>query len=789
MMTDSASGTKIGAALALAGATVVFTTLALADDEPNLRPAPHDDYAVIVSAVTAESDGWKQVVSALRTFHRDHGVRTYVWNDSPLELVPVLSEENPRYVAFVAPPSELGRSFFLDVHRLVRGLDEDPWPDVEWGIVTGRTWEPAMRQVVTREPLVIRRAAAGTGLPLASFEEAIWWDEGVPGRSVRKNADGTVVESRGTANDTMPGIVSSLNEFKPDFFFSSGRATQDDWRVGYAFKGGAFKVEDGALVGVAPDGSEHPVASDNPKVWLAAGNCLLGDVRNEDSMALAIIDSAGATQFAGYGGVTWHGRAGWGTADWFLTDPGRWNLSEAFFLNQAQLIHELALIDPALASLDLGDFGPREDEVFREALKKALGGSLDEETFERALGHLWDRDVMIFYGDPAWDARLHRAENPAWHSSVFEDTDGHWHVRFEAARDVQLSRPPAVILPHRLKVNAVLEGGQEAIVNDMFVMLPAVDAFSAGDVREIIIDADALEMRDSTVIERTPRQVEEQMQRLPERYRGPVRAQLERAGSNRGELVAAIESCDSPQSLRAIGFLLAYMPQRDLRSLDASFIMAHLSEALLVREESPFCRDLPEEVFLNEVLPYAFVGEHREEWRAPLRERFMGIVSDAPSQEAAVKLLNEHLWREYGIVYHATKRPKTDQSPSETIDCGVASCTGLSIILADACRAVGIPVRLAGVPMWHNDTGNHTWIEVWEDGAWHFVEAYGSDGYDRAWWAPHAEKADASRPRYAVWATSYRPSGEHFPVEWAPGDETIPAINVTERYVPETESK
>ena len=84
--------------------------------------------------------------------------------------------------------------------------------------------------------------------------------------------------------------------------------------------------------------------------------------------------------------------------------------------------------------------------------------------------------------------------------------------------------------------------------------------------------------------------------------------------------------------------------------------------------------------------------------------------------------------------------------------------------------------------MWHNDTGNHTWIEVWEDGRWHFVEAYSSDGYDQAWWTAHAKKADSSSPRYSVWATSYRPSGAHFPLEWDPADETIPAVNVTERF-------
>ena len=188
-------------------------------------------------------------------------------------------------------------------------------------------------------------------------------------------------------------------------------------------------------------------------------------------------------------------------------------------------------------------------------------------------------------------------------------------------------------------------------------------------------------------------------------------------------------------------------------------------------------------IYLNEVLPYAFVGERRESWRVALNTRFAQLVADAPDQAEAVRRLNQELWRSYGIVYHPDKRPKTDQSPSETIDCGVASCTGLSIILASSLRSVGIPARLAGVPMWHDDSGNHTWVEVWDDGQWHYVEAFGGPGYDEAWWVERAQKARESDPMYAVWATSWKPTGTNFPLEWDPEDHTIPAVNVTARYL------
>ena len=47
------------------------------------------------------------------------------------------------------------------------------------------------------------------------------------------------------------------------------------------------------------------------------------------------------------------------------------------------------------------------------------------------------------------------------------------------------------------------------------------------------------------------------------------------------------------------------------------------------------------------------------------------------------------VFKKLGVSYHATKRPRPDQSPFESIACGGhASCTGLSTMLVDACRAV-----------------------------------------------------------------------------------------------------
>ena len=109
--------------------------------------------------------------------------------------------------------------------------------------------------------------------------------------------------------------------------------------------------------------------------------------------------------------------------------------------------------------------------------------------------------------------------------------------------------------------------------------------------------------------------------------------------------------------------------------------------------------------------------------------------------------------------------------PGESIQSGIATCTGLSILLVDACRSVGIPARVAGTPMWSNLRGNHTWVEIW-DGEWHFAGAAEPDaaGLDHGWFVHDATTAKRDVPEHAIYATSFRRTGISFPLVWLPGD-------------------
>ncbi len=233
---------------------------------------------------------------------------------------------------------------------------------------------------------------------------------------------------------------------------------------------------------------------------------------------------------------------------------------------------------------------------------------------------------------------------------------------------------------------------------------------------------------------------------------------------------------------KAAAFLVAGMPARDRQSLTKDFLMENLRLAFRARETFPWCKQASEDLFLDCVLPYAQLDEPRDPWRPMFFEMCGEMVKGCKTATEAVQKLNGELFAKIKVKY-STGRKRPNQSPRESIEQGMASCTGLSIILADACRSVGIPARIAGTALWTNKKGNHTWVEIW-DGAWHFAGAAEPDpnGLDRGWFAGDAAKAVADDPLYAIWANSWHPGKNHFPLAWDPFDRSVPAVNVTDRY-------
>lgn len=267
---------------------------------------------------------------------------------------------------------------------------------------------------------------------------------------------------------------------------------------------------------------------------------------------------------------------------------------------------------------------------------------------------------------------------------------------------------------------------------------------------------------------------------VPEKLKTLVSQALKKAGNNEKELSKAIELASS-EEIESVCFLISYMPERDLQALSAEFILENVRLALEARQKYTWCATLPDSIFLNEVLPYASLNETRENWRTELYRTFSPIVANCKNMHEAIDSVNRNILKITKVEYN-TQREKADQSPFESMKSGMASCTGLSILLTAAFRAVGIPSRIAGTPMWTNMRGNHNWCEVWIDGQWYFTEYY-PDRLNASWFLEDAGKADRNNPIHWIYASTFKPTGLSFPLVWDESIQYVHAHNVTDRYI------
>jgi zinc protease len=408
-----------------------------------------DDSVVLVSAETRYDEGWSKVVARLESVH---AAKVLVFRASPAELQDELRRRQPRFVTWVARPEELGPKAAVLMHRLARENDADPYEDFQWGVVTGLDAAQALKLAAPGRPLVIRTVGAGTSFAMECVEQGYWFSEFTAGESWEKAAGG-VPQAIVGPKDSTAGIVARLNAGQTDLFITSGHATEHDWQPGYRYRNGTFGHQEGVILGKALDGVVHRLASPNPKVYLPIGNCLMGNVPGGDCMALSWMASGGVRQMVGYVQPTWFGYAGWGVLDYFLEQPGRYNLNQAWQANHHALIWRLQEIGAGRA--------PVAD---RRGLE-------------------FDRDMTIFYGDPHWDARL--APGPLrWTETLTTLPSGEveWTIvpaagrKTFAAVDTNGSqrggRPLIAFLPRHAAGWEVVGGATQAIAADDFVLLP-----------------------------------------------------------------------------------------------------------------------------------------------------------------------------------------------------------------------------------------------------------------------------------------------------------------------------
>ena len=433
------------------------------------------DYAIVVSKTTHGDSGWSKVVDELVDKHQAQVVD---YEQNVNETLPVLQKIFPRYVCFVATSAEATRQMVADAHRLTRKLDDDPFPDAMWGILTGYDAANALAIAKQREPLVIQRVGSGTELAMDRVSEGVWYCELKQNRMVRKTIGGEAKQENGP-DDTTQALADLLTDYKADLFVTSGHATERDWQIGFRYRNGSFQSKGGELFGVDTTGKRFSIHSDNPKVYLPIGNCLMGHIDGPDAMALAFMKNAGVHQMIGYTVLTWYGYAGWGCLDYFVEQPGRYTFAEAFLANQIALIDRLETNFPEIAKLETSPGATPRTKISLSDAARQQGVSPQD-----GMGLLHDRDVLAFYCDPAWNAKLAEGRL-SYDQTLTEVSPGIFSLEIKpllgekSFEPVNMNgsqrggRPFVQFLPRRLKDVEVISGQDlMPVITDNFVLIP-----------------------------------------------------------------------------------------------------------------------------------------------------------------------------------------------------------------------------------------------------------------------------------------------------------------------------
>ena len=452
---------------------------------------PNRSYAVIIANATLSDPEWKDVA---RTLQQKHAAEIITFNDSLNETLPALQERHPAYLCWVARSSEVGRQQVAEMHSLCRQIDTDPYYDCVWGILTGYEAADAQRIADRRDPLIVSRVGSGTEVELELCQQGQWFCELVRGKHVVKNVDGKVEQRDGPA-DTTSALASLLTDYKADLFVTSGHATERNWQIGFRYRNGYFVSKAGQLYGRDTKGTEFPIQSDHTRVYLPIGNCLMGHIDGPDAMALAWMHSAGVHQMIGYTVPTWYGYAGWGMLDYFVEQPGRYTFAESFYVNQQALIHRLHTYFPDVAerAATPGKMD-RQDITCGEAAQLAGLSNMD------GTGLLFDRDVVAFYGDPAWESRM--ADGPQHWEQSLKQTGNRYTFRIAPLMGQESyvmvnkngaqrgGRPIVARLDHRVENVRILEGKKYApVVADDFILVPRPDPSNSQPIA-IVFEAD-----------------------------------------------------------------------------------------------------------------------------------------------------------------------------------------------------------------------------------------------------------------------------------------------------------
>ncbi|MFC1765068.1 ankyrin repeat domain-containing protein, partial [Planctomycetota bacterium] len=348
-------------------------------------------------------------------------------------------------------------------------LDDDPYEDAIWAVLTGFVAEDALR-IVDAKPLVAQKMLSNhNGDWLDWFEEGVSLDAS---KKFIKKSNG-IKQQLEAPKENLPIFVEVLNQDDCDIVMTGAHGSEHAFYLGYpdtATDGYITHNEQGDIYGIDTLGNVHSVNAKKLKIYHAASNCYIGHIDRKSCYSLAWIHN-GVNAFWGRLYATERDHV-YSVAGYFMALQGRHTFAEAAYANWLMSrFSEYKLLD---------------------------------------LHPWWDmtEKTNVLYGDPAWEARVRHTTDPAYSQDLnFEHlSDGLIKITVSITVSNQFNAwmpavRPVVLLPlriHEAKVQHTdldkMDVADNFIVLDLGTQSIGASDLPVGTKKSVVLHARKLEV-------------------------------------------------------------------------------------------------------------------------------------------------------------------------------------------------------------------------------------------------------------------------------------------------------
>lgn len=211
---------------------------------------------------------------------------------------------------------------------------------------------------------------------------------------------------------------------------------------------------------------------------------------------------------------------------------------------------------------------------------------------------------------------------------------------------------------------------------------------------------------------------------------------IDLADYKKDEIEKGLSCCNQLEEI-CMKFLYCSMPLSDIANYNFNLYLSYVKHALFLRENMPWGKMIPEDIFLNYVLFYRVNNENIED----CRKLFFDMIDERAKNKSMIEaILEVNYWCLEQATYQASD--ERTASPLTVLRSAYGRCGEESTFTVTALRSVGIPARQVYVPRWSHCDDNHAWVEVWCDGSWHYLGACEPEPVlDIGWFTAAASRA------------------------------------------------